>query len=159
GQLTTEELKKVTGRVRRELVRAIEKISFRADTFDRGAALLLDLAVAENEQWGNNATGQYKALFPVVLGNTVAGSAARLLALDDALRSSDPVRLQIAVDAALEGARVHSFSRHIGIEMQGTRPALAPWHPTDWRELWDYVRACLERLAKVATRPDAIGDR
>src|SRR5260370_19896912 len=43
--------------------------------------------------------------------------------------------------------------------MQGTRPALAPWHPTVWQEVWDYVRACLERVAKVATRPDAIGYR
>jgi DNA-binding transcriptional regulator YiaG len=157
--LTTEELKNVSGHVRRELVWAIEKISFRADTFDRGAALLLDLAVAENEPWGNNATGQYKALFPVMLGNTAAGPAARLLALDDALKSSDPARLQIAVDAALEGGRIHSFSRTLGVEMHGTRPALAPWQPTVWQEVWDYVQACLERVAKVAARQDAIGDR
>jgi len=157
--LTTDELRNVSGHVRRELVRAVEKISFHADTFDRGAALLLDLAVAENEQWSNNATGQYKALFPVVFGNTVAGAAARLLALDDALSSSDPARLEVAVDAALEGWRIHSFSRTIGVEMQGTRPALAPWQPTVWQEFWDYVRACLERAAKVAARPDEIGDR
>jgi hypothetical protein len=157
--LTTEELKNVSGHVRRELVWAIEKISFRADTFDRGASLLLDLAIAENEPWGNNATGQYKALFPVIMGNTAAGPAARLLALDDALSSDDPVRLQIAVDAALEGGKVHSFSRAVGVEMQGTRPALAPWHPIIWQEVWDYVGACLERVTKVGTRPDAIGDR
>jgi hypothetical protein len=157
--LTTDQLKNVSGNVRRELVWALEKISFRAETFDRGAALLLDLAVAENEHWSNNATGQYKALFPVMLKNTAAGPAARLLALDDALRSSDPVRLQIAVDAALEGGRIHSFSRTLGVEMQGTRPALAPWHPSVSPEVWDYVRACLERVAKVAARPDAIGGR
>lgn len=159
GPLTTAELENVSGHVRRELVWAIEKITFRADTFDRGAALLLDLAVAENEQWSNNATGLYKALFPVILGNTAAGPAARLLALDDALASSDSAKLRIGVDAALEGGRIHSFSRTVGVEMQGTRPALAPWHPTVWQELWDYVRACLERVAKVATRPDEIGDR
>jgi hypothetical protein len=159
GPLTTEGLRNVTGRIRRELVWALEKISFRADTFDRGAALLLNLATAENEQLGNNATGQYKSLFPVVFGNTEAGPAARLLALDDALRSSDPARLRIAVDAALEGGRIHSFSRTIGVEMQGTRPALAPWHPTVWQEVWDYVGACLERVANAATRADTIGDR
>jgi DNA-binding XRE family transcriptional regulator len=159
GRLTTEELKNVTGQVRRELVWAIEKISLRPYTFDRGAALLLDLAVAENEHWGNNATAQYKALFPVMLGNTAAGPEARLLALDDALKSSDPVKLQIAVDAALEGGKIHSFSRVVGMEMQGTRPALAPWHPTSWQQVWDYVRECLGRVAQVGTRPDAIGDR
>jgi len=159
GALTTENLKNVSGNVRRQLVWAVEKISFRADTFDRGAALLLDLAVAENETWSNNATGQYKALFPVVLGNTAAGPAARLLALDDALRSDDPARLRIAVDAALEGGRIHSFSRTIGVEIQGARPALAPWYPAVRQELWDYVRACLEQVAKAATRPDEIGDQ
>jgi DNA-binding XRE family transcriptional regulator len=157
--LNTDDLKSVSGQVRRQLVWAIEKISFHADTFDRGATLLLDLAVAENEHWSNNATGQYKALFPVVLGNTAAGPAARLLALDDALRSNDPTRLRIAVDAALKGGRIHSFSRTVGVEMQGTRPALAPWHPTVWQEVWAYIRACLERVATVAARPDEIGDR
>jgi len=157
--LTTDELKHVAGETRRHLVWAIEKIAFRPETFDRGAALLLDLAVAENESWGNNATGQYKALFPVMLGNTAAGPELRLLALDDALRSDDLVRLRIAVDAALAGGKLHSFSRTIGVEMQGTRPALAPWHPKIWQEVWDYVRACLERVAKMATRPDAIGDQ
>jgi hypothetical protein len=156
---STEELRKnVTDHARRELVWTVEKIAFHPETFDRGATLLLDLAAAENESWGNNATGQYKALFPVMLGNTAAGPAARLLALDDALRSTDPARLRIAVDAALEGGKIHSFYRTIGVEMQGTRPALAPWRPTVWQEVWDYVRGCLERVAEIATRQDPIGD-
>jgi hypothetical protein len=54
--------------VRRHLVWALGKIAFRFDTFDRGAAMLLRLAVAENEQWRNNATGQYTDLFPVLEG-------------------------------------------------------------------------------------------
>jgi hypothetical protein len=61
--------------------------------------------------------------------------------------------------AALQGGKIHSFSRTVGVEMQGTRLALAPWHPTVWQELWDYVRACLERVAQLAARPDEIGDR
>jgi Antitoxin component of bacterial toxin-antitoxin system, MqsA len=157
--LTTDELKEVTGTTRRQLVWAVEKIAFRPDTFDRGAVLMLDLAVAENESWSNNATGQYQALFPVMLGNTAAGPELRLLALDDALRSDNPARLRIAVDAALAGGKLHSFFRMVGVEMQGTRPSLTPWHPKVWQEVWDYVRACLERVAKMATRPDAIGDQ
>ena len=35
----------------------------------------------------------------------VSAPPGDLLALDEALKSSDPVKLQIAVDAALEGAR------------------------------------------------------
>jgi transcriptional regulator with XRE-family HTH domain len=158
--LGTEELREtINGNLRRQLVWTLEKIAFHPETFDRGAALLFEFAAAENESWGNNATGQFKALFPVMLGNTAAAPPARLLALDDALRGTDPTKLRIAVEATLAGAKIASFSRTVGVEMQGSRPALAPWHPKIWSEVWDYVRACLERAAKMATRADAIGDQ
>ena len=50
--------------VRRDLVWTLEKIAFDAGSFTIGARMLLRLALAENEHWGNNATGQFKALFP-----------------------------------------------------------------------------------------------
>ena len=57
-------LLKVGGDVRRHLVFALEKIAFHHRTFEVGAHLLLRLAVAENKTWDNNASGQFKALFP-----------------------------------------------------------------------------------------------
>ena len=59
------DLREIRGDLRRQLVETMEKIAFRPDTFELGAELLLRLAVAENESWANNATEQYKALFPI----------------------------------------------------------------------------------------------
>src|SRR5207253_204476 len=157
--LNTDQRKVINGDLRRQLVRALEKISFMSDTFEQGAALMLDLAVAENETWGNNATGQFKALFPVFLADTEAGPEARLRVLDEIMQGTSPERQAILVDALLAGARTDSFSRSVGSEVHGSRPALKPWQPKLWKDAWDYVTACLDRLATLATRPDGIGQR
>jgi DNA-binding transcriptional regulator YiaG len=153
------ELKGLEGELRRQLVHAIEKISFVENTFERGAELMLGLAVAENETWGNNATGQFKSLFPVFLADTAAGPEARLQLIDDVLKSDDVRRLRLAVDALLEGAKTDSFSRSVGPEIHGSRPALEPWSPKIWKEAWDYIQACVRRLTKLARRADEIGVR
>ena len=80
-----EDLSKVEGDARRHLVWALEKIAFHPDSFEDGARLMLRLAVAENETWGNNATGRFIDLFPVLLGNTAADGNARLSVLDSVL--------------------------------------------------------------------------
>jgi hypothetical protein len=158
GDLPKEELLQLDGNVRRHLVRALEKIAFRADTFEQGARLLLNLAVAENESYGNNATGQFKALFPVLDGSTEAGSQARLQVLDEVLTSNEPQRLAIAVEALLSGAETGgSGIRILGAERHGNRPALSPWRPTLWKDAWEYVGECLSRLAKIAACSDVIG--
>ena len=72
------DLQEVRGELRRQLVTTLEKIAFRPDTFELGAELILRLAVAENESWANNATEQFKALFPMLLGNTAADGDHRL---------------------------------------------------------------------------------
>ena len=46
----------IRGNIRRHLVWALEKIAFHPGSFDEGAHLLLRLALAENEEIGNNAT-------------------------------------------------------------------------------------------------------
>ncbi|HZP08827.1 hypothetical protein [Methyloceanibacter sp.] len=159
GTLEPAELKDIEGDIRRHLVWALEKIAFVANTFECGAVLLLDLAVAESEDWGNNATGQFKALFPALLADTEAGPEARLQIIDDIIARGESSRLSVVVDALLEGAKTTSFSRSVGSEFHGSRPALRPWTPKVWKEAWDYVTECANRLAKLATRSDEVGAR
>ena len=97
GDLSTEELLGIAGDARRHLVRSLQTIAFHAETFEPGAQLLMHLAAAENETWGNNATGQFNELFHVLAGATQANAEGRLLFLDSALRTDDPRRLSIAV--------------------------------------------------------------
>lgn len=155
--LSTVELKGLAGDLRRDLVRTAEKIAFVSRTFERGARLLLDLAVAENENWANNATGQFKGLFPVVLGGTEADGQERLRFLDKALQTTDNNRLNILVEALLKGAKTEGFSRSIGAEVHGSRPMFHCWQPATNEQIRSYLEQCVNRLIRLASRTDEVG--
>ncbi|WP_315806360.1 MULTISPECIES: type II TA system antitoxin MqsA family protein [unclassified Bradyrhizobium] len=159
GPLSVEETQQIGGKLRRGLVHALEKIAFIEATFERGALLMLKLAIAENEQWSNNSLGQFKALFPVFLSNTTAPGAVRLRLFDELLRKDDPQQMPVVVDALIAAANMHSHSRALGPETHGSRPALEPWQPKTWGEVWEYVIACVDRLATLALRDDEIGSQ
>ena len=153
-----EDLSKVEGDARSHLVSALEKIAFHPDSFEDGARLMLRLAVAENETWGNNATGRFIDLFPVLLGNTAADGNARLSVLDsvldEAAESNDARQRAIVVEALIAGSGMDHFSRFLGPESHGSRPALKSWRPATDREAASYVQSCATRLAELATRDD-----
>ncbi len=157
--LSVEQRREIDGSVRRNLVRALEKICFLAPTFERGALMMLDLAVAENEDWSNNSTGQFKGLFPILLPDTAASPAARLQLFDELIRENDPLRMPIVIEALLTAARTGSHFRTIGPEVHGSRPALAPWRPKYWKEAWDYIIEVMNRVCNLGRRQDAYGAR
>ena len=144
--------------VRRNLVWALEKIAFHPDSFEAGARQLLLLAVAENEVYGNNATGEFVDLFPVILGNTAADGNARLLFLEEAARSIDPAQKKIVVDALVKGSATGHFSRSVGPETHGARPALSSWYPATRDEAHSYIEGCLNLLAEFATGDGDVAD-
>ena len=149
----------VSGDARRHLVVALEKIAFHPHTFEDGARLLLLLAVAENEHWANKATGQFKALFPVYLGNTAADGDARISVLDEAGDTADPKQRLVVVEALIAGSKTRDFSRVAGAETQGARPAMEPWQPATSKDVSDYIKACVERLCRFALDDDQAGTR
>ena len=153
-----EDLRNVGGEVRRNLVWALEKIAFDAESFEIGAMLLLRLALAENEYYGNNATGQFKALFPVILGNTAADGLQRLRLLDSLARSTDVAQREIVTAALIEGTATHHFSRFVGAETHGARPALRPWQPASGEEALSYLEGCVEMLANLAAGTGSVAD-
>ena len=152
-----EDLSEVEGELRRHLVWALEKIAFHADSFEDGARLLLRLAAAENETYDNNATGQFKALFPVLLGNTAADGNARLSILDEAVDTSDSRRRAMVVVALIAASGTGHFSRFVGPETHGSRPTLESWRPATNTEAADYIGGCAKHLARFATREDESG--
>lgn len=147
----------VTGDTRRHLVWTLEKIAFDPNTFEEAAHFLFELSVNENESWSNNATGQFKSLFPVFLSDTAADGNARIRVFDDLLGSDEEPRLNVLVGALLEGIKLDYFSRAVGSETQGSRPALEPWRPKTWDEAWSYLDQCMERLVTLAKRGDSVG--
>ena len=152
------DLSEIQGGTRRHLVWALEKIAFHPGTFEDGARLLLRLAVAENERSiSNNATGQFKTLFPVLLGNTAADGSARLSILDEAAETDDPIQRSIVVEALICGSTTDHFSRAVGAETHGSRPALESWHPATNAAMVDYIEGCVTRLARFAEQGDESG--
>ncbi|MFS9531538.1 hypothetical protein Q6247_25530, partial [Klebsiella pneumoniae] len=68
---------------RRHIVWALDKLVFRHQTFIPAARLLLRLGAAENEDWSNNATGQFKGLYQLQLSGTEASPREKLVVLDE----------------------------------------------------------------------------
>lgn len=154
GAISADDLREVRYG-RRGLVRTLERLCFRKETFHRAAKLMLDFAVAENEQrMGNNATETFKSLFKLSLSGTETPAIDRLSAVDEALESEDPKRRRIAIDALGQGLETNHFVRMGGPEWQGSGPSLKDWQATNTEEMLTYYRGCLERLSKAACRVD-----
>ena len=152
-----DNLLSIRGNTRRHLVVALEKIAFHGETFAEGASLLLRLAVAENEPWANNATGQFTSLFSMMLGGTEATGKTRLSLLDDLAYAEDSTQREIVVAALTAGCNVGHFSRIVSAEVQGSRPALVPWRPATNNEAIEYVEGCVLRLARFALLDEESG--
>jgi hypothetical protein len=111
---------------------------------------MLDFAVAENEEIGNNATRTFKEYFKLYLSGTETPAVERLLVLDNALKSRDPKCHEIVVDALGRALETNHFSRIGGPEVQGSGPTLIDWHPDTTSDILAYYRACINRLSDVA---------
>ena len=138
---------------RRDLIRALEKLCFRKETFPVAARMLLRFAAAENEHWTNNATGIFRRLFHVLLSGTEAPPADRLQVIDEALQSEEYQERELAVCALGEALQTRHFTRSSGAERQGSSPDLEDWRPTVWKDVFDYWKAALDRLTSLICDP------
>lgn len=157
------DLAQIGGDARRHLVWGLEKVAFHPDAFGVGARLLLRLAAAENETCGNNATGQFAALFPMILGNTAAEGDVRLAFVDEATEEaaaeSDVSQQAVIVDGLAAGCETRGFQRMLGPEAHGSRPALQSWVPPNGEAAKAYIAGCTRRLARFAALNSFVGVR
>jgi DNA-binding transcriptional regulator YiaG len=154
--LNPGDLQALESSARSEIRWAAQRIAFVPETFELGARLLLQLALAETERWDNNCTGQFKALFPVYLGDTAADGAARLSLLDSLIAENAPGSGKLLVGALEHGAKIQYFSRAVGTESHGLRRALQSWNP-DNSDAVAYVKECLSRLLLFALQGGETG--
>ncbi len=153
--LAAIERSRISGEIRRHLVRALEKVAFRHDTFSGGARMLLSLAIAENETCSNNATGQFTSLFPSFLGNTEADGTERLALLGEVAHSTNDAQREVIVQALAAGSKTAGFWTLAGAERHGTRQALERWSPTTHEQFADYIKGCVTRLVHFAKGQDS----
>ncbi|MDY0282110.1 MAG: hypothetical protein RBR35_16310 [Salinivirgaceae bacterium] len=135
---------------RRYTIWALEKLVFRSQTFDAAARLLLKLGAAENENWSNNASGQFTGLYQLYLSGTEARPEEKLVVLDDGLANADERVRKLCVDALNRMLENMHFSRSGGSIHIGAGEALQDWKPKTYGEVFDYFRAALLRLEKIA---------
>jgi hypothetical protein len=149
GGKSHDELLDIRDDVRRNLVWGLKNLCWWADTFSDAARMMLSLAAAENETWGNNATGELLGLFHVHLPGTEAGLTARLSVIREALASSNPETHILGIRALGGALETQSFSRASGPEAQGSRAPRRDYYPKgqEAREYWaDCINLLVEEI-------------
>lgn len=152
ASLDLEELTLIGGDVRRNLVWALEKLCFHARLFDESAWTLFLLATAENETWGNNATGIFSQLFRVQLSGTEAEPAIRFSLIRKALDLNEQSADMVVLAALKQSINIHGGTRTVGAEYQGTKLPLQEWKATIWQEIFDFWQSAFDILIEMTAR-------
>jgi len=140
--------------IRRDLVWTLEKLAWHSRTFEQAADTLLRLALAENESFGNNATGTWTGLFATVLPGTAARPSPRSDYLERKALSSDPAVRRLVVDAA-RSALTHHESALVSGEIQGGSLVEPRGTPETWDQAGDYRGSAIEVLRQLSSDEDA----
>jgi hypothetical protein len=143
---TKDELLKIdTGR--RNLVWVLEKLCFDRRTFKESAKVLFSFAIAENETWSNNATGQLLHLFKIYLAGTEANLQERWEIIQWGLNKGNQEYYELAIRAMKSGLDFGHFSRMGGSESQGSKK-LIDYQPS-WAEISEYWTNILTKLTSI----------
>src|SRR5207248_1544047 len=89
------------------LVWALNDLAWSGQAFGTAALALAELARAENETWGNNATHEFISHFQLYLGGTSQPYLNRLEVIDELLTRDDLVFTKLAVAALALIAKDH----------------------------------------------------
>lgn len=132
---------------RRNLVWVLEKLCFDKRTFNESAKILYSFAIAENETWSNNATGQFLHLFKVLLAGTEANLQERWKIIEWGLSNENKDYYGLAIKAMKSGLNYGSFTRMGGSENQGSKK-LIDYEPS-WDEVSEYWTNILTSLTFI----------
>ncbi len=150
SKMTTEELLQVR-QGRRNLVWALEKLCFRKQTFEKSAKILAAFAISENENIGNNATGQFIQLFHIWLSGTKTDLERRWDVIQYCLDGSEDFR-QLGI-RAMASALVVGQTHRMGItDEPEDRIGPLDYRPQTYDEVNVYRAKCLKALEQFAMK-------
>ncbi|MBB1365968.1 hypothetical protein H5154_06115 [Pseudoalteromonas sp. SR44-5] len=158
SQLTDEEIQKIAGEVRRNLVWALEMLAFHKSCFEKASWCLFKLAQFENESFSNNALGQFSQLFRWQLSGTEADFSERLAILERALTLNIESADVVIIEAVKTAINTHGGTRTIGAEFQGTKAELTEWSPKKYQEIYDYWQSLLNILLEIIKRDRLVAE-
>jgi hypothetical protein len=152
SRLTDKEIIDIQGDARRNFVWALEMLVFHKSCFDKSAWTLFKFAQFENENYNNNAVGQFSQLFRLHLSGTEADFDQRLAILNKAIALDIESADVVIIDAIKTAMDTHGVTRTIGAEFQGTKPELKEWHPKTYQDIYDYWQSLLDILLVIVKR-------
>jgi hypothetical protein len=158
-QLDIHDRHKIDNDVRRNLVWSLEKLCFHARTFEESAWSLFLLSEAENETWGNNATGIFAQLFRTQLSGTEAAPPIRFSTIQKALEQNSLEADLVIIAAAEQMINVRGGTRTVGAEYQGTRAPLQEWRAAIWQEIFDVWQFGIDTLVSMLQRGEQQKDK
>jgi hypothetical protein len=132
---------------------SLGKLAWHTYTFEEAADALLRLALAENETWSNNATGNWVELFGLMLPATAAKPLQRLRYLGRAVVSEDARVRSLVVRASAQALGTHE-SIMVSGELQGGLLVEGRGQPETWDEVDTYRTTALDYLAVLAGDED-----
>lgn len=134
---------KLKGKARRNVVISLEKLCFCKDSFSKAAMVMARLALAENEDWGNNSKGLFLQLFHVAAAGTECDLNERIKVIKTLILESEDYRLLLL--KAIKGAFSYdTVSRMGGAENFGF-VTLRDYTPL-WSEVYEYWNSLCEIL-------------
>lgn len=137
----------LNGQARRTIIWTLVRLCWNYAAYRNSVFSLALLAEAENETWGNNATGEFQSSFDLLLGGTPVPFFERLLVVDELLqRESLPLTI-LSIKTLSKSAR-EKGSRLV---TQPLNNALQPeWRPSTLEERNACVSAAIERLISIS---------
>jgi len=128
---------------RREIIWALERIVIWKPHFAEASQLLLALGVAENESYGNNASGVFSGLFSPAWSGcspTEASLQERYPVLIHSFESGSVTQKMLTLKGFEQALSTGPFSRIVGAEYQGANQTPKLWSPKDVSEVLDWYR-------------------
>lgn len=147
-----DEISRITGDVRRNLVWALEMLVFHKSCFEKAAWCLFKLAQFENEDFSNNAIGQFTQLFRWQLSGNGADFEQRLKLLNRCISLNSENSDLVVIEAIKMAISPLGGSRTIGAEFQGTQPEMKEWRPAIWQDIFDYWGELFDLLVYFAKK-------
>lgn len=147
--------KHVSGDIRRYLVWALEECCVEADAFEDACKTLGLLAVAENEDISNNATGVFLEKFHIVLSGTLATLKQRENVLDYLYKKGSEYNslLVKAINCAFETRSLYHM--RTTTERKNNYQPEASVNISELRHYWEY---CKELLFRISIDADALSE-
>ena len=142
-----EDRRRIRDQARREIVARLVRIAWRSSAFHDAVTALALLAEAENEPWGNNATGEFVARYQLFLGGTALPYLRRLRVIDELLETKIPELARLCLKALARVGEDHAT--RWGHASAPDRLPEREWEPRSGKEYLECIENAVARLETV----------